>query len=67
VGIRSCYTVARDWKEWRRFVLEAKRKWTLVLELACDGLRLEGMEVDCFGSWGPQWTVVFLDDDGDVL
>jgi hypothetical protein len=37
VGIRSCYTVARDWKEWRRFVLEAKRQWTIVLELAYDG------------------------------
>lgn len=50
-------------------MLEAKRQWTLVLELAYDGLRLEGMGVDCFGSWGPQWTIVFLDDDddGDVL
>jgi chromosome condensin MukBEF ATPase and DNA-binding subunit MukB len=53
VGIRSCYTVARDWKERRRFVLEAKRQWTLVLELAYDGRRLEAMEVDYFGSWGP--------------
>jgi hypothetical protein len=43
------------------------RQWTLMLELAYDGQRLEGMEVDCFGSCGPQWTIVFLDDDGDVL
>lgn len=38
-----------------------------MLELAYDGQRLEGMEVDCFGSWGLQWIVVFLDYDGDVF